>query len=308
MQEVLMLFQENIKLIKTLIYDILILLGGVIMDLTYVGDNNKSNSFTILISMHLIDRYIFFDSLANNILANNNCNICYSSSPLDTAKINMENIDLVIIGVTEKYIVWNNSGFVSETLKAIETKIPILPIMLEPGIVNLFNTRCGKFHYIENFDNKLSDNTLLQINNHIQSLSNSNLVSDDNGKPKIFISYRKKDIQSLNRLVKLIDAHPDRDKISMWYDTNLHPGDNYSLTIINQLKTCDLFLMLVTPNILEPNNYVMRIEYPLALKERKQILPIAMEKTDLKQLYSLYPNLPKCITDTQIGGIFSKLK
>lgn len=277
------------------------------MNLTYV-DNNKSNSFTILISMHPVDRYTYFDSLANNILTNNNCNICYSDSPLDTAEIDMENIDLVVIGVTEKYMIWKNSGFVSETLNAIEKKIPLLPIILEFGIANLFNTRCGKFHYIENFKNELSDDTLLQINNHINALFNHKTVSESEGKPKIFISYRKKDIKSLNRLVGLIDAHPERDKISVWYDTNLHPGDNYSSTIINNLKSCDLFLMLVTPNILEPNNYVMRVEYPLALKERKQIIPIVLEKTDLKQLYFLYPDLPKCITDTQTGGIFSKLQ
>lgn len=278
------------------------------MDLTYVSNNNKNNSFTILISMHPVDRYTYFDSLVSNILANNYCNICYTDSPMDASKINMEDIDLVIIGVTEKYIIWNNSGFVSETLNAIEMKVPLLPIMLECGIANLFNTRCGKYHYIENFKNELSDDTLLQINNHIKSLSNRNLVSGDIRKQKIFISYRKKDIQSLNRLVKLIDAHPERDKISMWYDTNLHPGDNYSLTIIDQLKTCDLFLMLITPNILEPNNYVMRVEYPLAAKEKKRILPIVMQKTDLNKLYELFPNLPKCITDTQIGGIFPKLK
>ena len=66
--------------------------------------------------------------------------------------------------------------------------------------------------------------------------------------------------------------------------------------------------MLVTPTILEPNNYVWRVEYPMAVERKKRILPIVMQKTDLNKLYEMFPNLPKCITSNQIGGIISKLK
>ena len=100
------------------------------MGFSYLSGNDKNNSFTILVSMHPIDRCVYLDSLVSNILKNNNCNICYSDSPTDTAQYDMEDIDLVILGVTEKYIIWNNSGFVSEALKAIEAKVPLLPIML----------------------------------------------------------------------------------------------------------------------------------------------------------------------------------
>ena len=105
-----------------------------------------------------------------------------------------------------------------------------------------------------------------------------------------------------------MDAHPQRDRIAVWYDTNLHPGENYSTTIATQVQSSDLFLMLVTPNVLEPNNYIARVEYPMAKNAKKSILPIVMQPTDLQALYALFPDLPKCITDKQIGGVFAKLK
>jgi len=33
-----------------------------------------------------------------------------------------------------------------------------------------------------------------------------------------------------------------------------------------------------------------------------------MPKTDLNKFYEMFPNLPKCITSNQIGGIISKSK
>ena len=257
--------------------------------------------------MHPIDRYLYFNPLVESVLNSHNCTVCYLDSPLDSKTYNLDEIDILIIGITEKYITWNNSGFISEALPAINKGIPVLPVMLESGIVNLFNTRCGKLHYIENIGESFSKESLLKINNHIAAVF-SDKSSDEDEKPKIFISYRKCDSELLIRLADNIKSHSKGNKVSLWYDQSLNPGDNYSTTIIEQIEKCDLFLMLITPNILEPNNYVMRIEYPLAVKRKKQIIPIVMQKTDLKRLSELYPDIPKYITRTQIGGIFSKIK
>lgn len=277
-------------------------------DYTNIKSSENSSGLRILISMHPIDRCNFLEQLIQGIIKHNNCTVYYSTFPADNCIIDLVNIDLVIVGVTEKYITWSNSGFVSETMAALINHTPILPIMLESGIANLFNTRVGKFHYIENISDELSEETLFQISEHISKLLNDSSPVPDMDKPKIFISYRKRDIKDLQRLVNLLESHSDRNKVSLWYDTNLTPGDNFKNTITEQLKMSDLFLLLVTPNILEPNNYCLRVEYPLALKEKKRILPIVMQKTDLNKLYELFPNLPKCITDTQIGGILSKIK
>ncbi len=261
---------------------------------------------TVLISMHPVDRCTYLESLCRRILGDTGCTLCYSVVPVDGEESLPEGVDLVLAGVTEKYLTWNNSGFQSETLPAVRRGIPLLPVMLEPGIVNLFNTRCGKFHYVDGVGESLPEESLRQINTHIATL----LCREDpveEGKPGIFISYRKRDVAQLRRLVERLDAHPARDTVSLWYDTSLQPGDDYRRTIEEQLRGCSLFLLVVTPRLLEPDNYVMRVEYPLAVKEKKPILPVIMEKTDQKKLAACFPALPKCLTDAQIDGIFAKI-
>lgn len=262
----------------------------------------------ILVSMHPADRYRYFDELVQSILSVYDCVIYYSDNPSDNISVNMDDIKLVVLAVTEKYITWNNSGFQSEALHAIRKEIPVLPIMLENGIVNLFNTRCGKFHYIDNSSGELTVESLEKINIHLGTIINGEMTqSVDDSKAKIFISYRKKDIHELNRLVSLIRSHPQSNQVQLWYDTSLNPGDDFNHAIIERIQNCDLFLMLVTPTILEQGNYVVRKEYPLARERNKTILPIMMQKTDRKVLNEIFPSLPKCISDNQIGAIYAKV-
>lgn len=267
----------------------------------------ENRTYTIYLSMHPADRYLYWEDLVNHLSADGYA-IRYAPAPADGDAANLDNVDLVLLGVTEKYITWNNSGFVSEALAAMQQNIPILPIMLEAGIVNLFNTRCKKLHYIENVSGPLTPKTLASVTEHVRRMLSDASPTDDAGKPKVFISYRKKDADALQRLVALLDAHPQREHITVWYDTNLNPGENYSTTIAQQVRSSDLFLMLVTPHILEPDNYIARVEYPMAKSAKKCILPIVMQPTDLQALYALFPDLPKCITEKQIGGVFAKLK
>lgn len=280
------------------------------MEFNYIN-REKSTSLKkqkILISIHPADRYLYLEPLIQGILSYHDCTICYSSTPLDDAITKLDEISILIMVITEKYITWNNSGFISEGLPAIKSEIPVLPIMLEDGLVNLFNTRCGKLHYIENFKKEFSDEVISNVNKHISVMFDGYHTSDNNNLSKIFISYRKCDKDQLKHLIALIKADPKSDEVSLWYDQSLNPGDNYSNTIIEQIKSCDLFLMLVTPNILEPNNYVMRIEYPLAVKHKKRIVPIVMQKTNLCDLANLFPDIPKCIAHSQADAIFSKIK
>lgn len=268
----------------------------------------ENRTYTIYLSMHPADRYRYWDDLVNHLSADG-YTVRYALSPADGDPAALDNVDLILLGVTEKYITWNNSGFVSEALEAMQKHIPILPVMLEAGIVNLFNTRCKKLHYIENMSGSLTQETLASITEHVGRMLDDEIsAADDACKPKVFISYRKKDAAALQRLAGLLDAHPQREHITVWYDTNLNPGENYSTTIAQQVASSDLFLMLVTPHILEPDNYIARVEYPMAKRAKKSILPIVMQPTDLAALYALFPDLPKCITEKQIGGVFAKLK
>ena len=63
------------------------------------------------------------------------------------------------------------------------------------------------------------------------------------------------------------------------------PGENYNENIEHEVDKSDLFVLSVTNNLLEPNNYVMRIEYPMAVSKRKNILSIAFETIKDENFY-----------------------
>ncbi len=253
----------------------------------------------VLVSMHPADRYLYFDKLVQDILSAYDCAVFFDANPNDDMPADLAEVKLIVIAVTEKYLTWKHSGFISEFQVADQSGIPVLPIMLEQGINNLFNTRCGKRQFVDD---------TAKLCHHLQSvLSTEEPETAKEAAKSVFISYRKQDIEAVKRLVAIIRSERLYDHIRLWYDTNLAPGENYSRAIMDALHSCDLYVLVVTPALLEQDNYVMREEYPVAKKERKTILPIEMQKTDRAQLAKAYQNLPKCITEKQTDALFAKL-
>ena len=69
-------------------------------------------------------------------------------------------------------------------------------------------------------------------------------------------------------------------------------------------------VMCITKNILEPDNYVLKDEYPKAIALGKKIIPIAMEEIDVVLLEKLCPRIGTVISvsDTsKICSAFSKV-
>ena len=85
------------------------------------------------------------------------------------------------------------------------------------------------------------------------------------------------------------------------------PGENFSKSILRELDGCDLFLLLVTPNLLEPSNYVRKVEYKRAKDAGKRIIAIEAEKTDKAALRDAFAGLTSPVGMKQSGAIFSVL-
>lgn len=268
-----------------------------------VPDSEKKR---VLISMHPCDRFLYFSPLAQSILNAGDCAVCFSSCPADSAPVDFSGVCAVVAAVSEKYLTWKDSGFVSEALAAIRGGVPVLPLLLEEGIENLFNTRCGQLHFLKAPEGQLTGPLLDLLNTHITALLAD--VPKKLPEGRIFISYRKQDIGALVRFVHALQTYQKGQRVSIWYDKSLNPGENFRQEISLRLKECDLFLLLVTPHLLEEGNYVMRVEYPMAVREKKRILPVLAQKTDLSALRLLFPGIPKCVTVNQPGAVLAALE
>ncbi len=248
------------------------------------------------------ERYLYFDRVCEYIMALDGVELSYSASPIDGEPQFPSDARVLVILASERYFTSKNSGYVSEYLNAKEHSALVIPMLFDGHIVNLLNTRCGKTQYIavnNNLDNalKLLGDKLMSLTEQIGALSS----------PGVFISYRKKDRAALLQLLDVISGIEGAKELVVWYDGDITPGDNYEREISSALEGCELFVLLVTPALLEDNNFVMRCEYPYAKQLGKKIIAVEAEKTCRKLLEEKYPDIPKPVNIKQIGAIRSAL-
>ena len=258
----------------------------------------------IFISAHPADRYAYLDEVVAAVNSTLTCEAVYNPVPGDKGPELPEGVDTLVILASIKYFTWANSGYDSEYAAAIRDGIRVIPIMIEPGpnIIDLINTRCGKAQYIDATEDLGFAMAALRAH-----LTASERVVDES-LPSVFISYRRADKEHLYKLVKIIESAPAYGRINLWYDEIIAPGENYSKASTRQLENCALFILLVTPNLLEKSNYVWRVEYKTAKTMRKRILAIEAEKTDKKQLADLYWGLGRIADIKHPGAVHAGIE
>lgn len=181
---------------------------------------------------------------------------------------------------------------------AQKNNVPILPIFIENGIEEIFNNTFGNLQCINKAIDLINPTAVPYIEKLENFLSRAfSLSLDINMLRKafdcsIFLSYRKKDRAHAQRLLDIIHSNDELKYVSVWYDEFLIPGEDFNEGIKDELQSSVLFMLVVTPNILENINYIKNIEYPLARSLNKTICPVELVKTDYKRLESFYPQIP----------------
>ena len=257
----------------------------------------------IFISAHPVDRYEWLDTVVSAIESTGACTAIYNHTPSDKGDALPKGVDTVIILASVKYFTWSNSGYTSEFFAAVRDGIRVLPILIEgnKNTIDLVNMRLGKIQYIDATQSR--DFAMTTLCAHLMAEERE----IDRSLPSVFISYRKQDKRYLHEIIDRIREFEDFDKINLWYDEVIAPGENYSKSILRELDECDLFILVVTPSILEPSNYVRKVEYKRAEAAGKRIIAIEAEKTDKAALREAFASLSSPVGIKQSGAIFSVL-
>ncbi len=255
----------------------------------------------VYFTCHPEDFEKYFDEICEHILRSNNCAIYYaedmSASYQDEDWRNdLEQMNLFVIPVTFLLLRGGNRALDIDLHFAVENHIPVLPLMMENGLDDLFMQHFGKIQYLSPDQ---ADETAISFEEKLDSYLEGVLLGDEVRKrvqaafdAYIFLSYRKKDRKYANELMRLIHKNPLCRDIAIWYDEFLVPGEDFNESIAQALEKCSLFTLMVTPNLLEDQNYVMRIEYPEAKKAGKEILPVEMVPTDSVRMSEKYVGIP----------------
>ena len=256
------------------------------------GEDPKGKNY-IFFAAHPEDKPRYFNALWNEITAvERNCAFWFDAQadqPWDASlseDLTQTGIQLFVFPVTYKLLTSRCNAIAALLPYAIEKKVPVLPILLEPGLEGLYGRIFGDLQYM---DKVTEDPTAIPYAEKLKRFLQDTLVSKELAEKirqafdaYIFLSYRKKDRALAAKLMKLIHQIPQMRDVAIWYDEFLVPGEDFNRNITEAMSKSDLFTMAVTPNLVNEDNYVLSTEYPNALTAGKPIVAAQVADTDAR--------------------------
>ncbi|MBO5416437.1 MAG: toll/interleukin-1 receptor domain-containing protein [Clostridia bacterium] len=280
------------------------------------GGCSAQGKARVYLCAHPDDLAEYLDDICDSILKLSDCAIYYrditAAEPAHDELFDaLSLMKLFVVPVTSKFLFESNSARELEFKFATENHIPVLPLLYEQGLEYDFNEICGDLHILN--ENAVSDN----FSSYEQQLKKfiDRVVLDDTTAERVrsafesyvFLSYRKKDRRAAQRLMRLIHQNELCRDVAIWYDEFLSPGENFNEGIKEALFKSRLFVLAVTPNLLEKNNYVMQIEFPMAKDAGKPVLAVELEPTDARALRESYDGLDELIGAAETHRLFAAL-
>ena len=225
----------------------------------------------------------------------------------DNWETDVSNILIFVVAVTRRFLTDKSLARDRDMLYAVNRHCSILPILMEDDLSDLFNRRFQNMQCVRRNSGEDTERSYLQKLKEFFALNTLDKKELKNVssvfRRHIFLSYRKRDRRYALQLMRMIHNIRGYEDVAIWYDEFLIPGRNYDKLIEKKIEECDLFILLVTPNILEKKNYVMSVEYPAAVRFGKTIVPVEMEVVNPRKLQKHYKGIPKAISPQSSGSL-----
>ena len=280
------------------------------------GQQSPQGKQRVYFTCHPDDFEKYFEEIIKEILERQDCAVFFlepNTQPKDVEdyELRLREMQLFVVPVTTKLLTKANRAMDVEVPFAFENHIPVLPLMQESELDDVFNAKFGDLQYLDKYN---TDPTAIPYEEKLTKYLESVIVGDELAKKVraafdayIFLSYRKKDRKYAQELMKLIHSNPLCRDIAIWYDEFLTPGENFNEAIRAALEKSELFALAVTPNLINEINYILTTEYPMACEMGKKILPAEMEATDRDKLGELYADLPELIANGDTAALAARL-
>lgn len=272
------------------------------------GRTSPQGKPRVCFTAHPDDYSKYFESIRKEILDRQNCAVFYIDSKthpseVDDYEICLGEMQLFVVPITKKLLSSGNRAMDFDIPFAFEHHIPVLPLMQESDLNQLYKSKFGDLQFL---DKSIYDPTAIPYEVKLDRFLESIIVGDeiarqvrDSFDGYIFLSYRKKDRRYAKELMRLIHDLPFCRDVAIWYDEFLTPGEDFKVAINDRLQKSNLFALVVTSNIIEmPGgnpNYVMQEEYPAAYNAGKYILPVELVHTNRRSLKKHFQGCPKPI-------------
>lgn len=268
-----------------------------------------------------------FEPICDDLFRTHDCAVYYAPNmsaelPPDVRYSGLERMNLFIIPVTRRLLTEPNRAMDEDFPFARINHIPVLPIVVDPDVLTPemleVYSRDDRFGELQFVDRHQADATAVDYRDKLRNHLDTTLTSDNTARKirdafdaYLFLSYRKKDRAHANELMRLVHEQPELRDVALWYDEFLVPGESFRESIDDALQASRLFMLLVTPNILEePDgkpNFVMAEEYPTAHATHMDVLPVEMVATNRAQLNAKFKGLPRCVRSSDSDSLHQSL-
>ena len=103
---------------------------------------------------------------------------------------------------------------------------------------------------------------------------------------KVFMTYSHKDTEAKNKLITRLSVLIRENRVKIWHDNEILPGDIWREAISTNLTDSDILLYLVSADSLASQNCNKELSEALELAEQKKVtirtIPIILERCDWK--------------------------
>lgn len=252
----------------------------------------------------------YFEELSNDILKVEDAGFAIFYYEPSSGATDEERTDsllhcaLYVCPVTKKFLNDKNAAFELEIKTAIKNNIRILPIVLEEGLEVQFDKIFGSVHCLvkqEGYEARLEN--FIRETVYTKKMVKKIRSAFDG---YIFLSYRKKDREALQRFIKKLHNTEALQGLGIWYDDYLVPGENFDDSILKVMEESLFVVVNVTPNLLTEENYVKTIENPYAVENNIPVYFIETEPTDHEELKKQFPNADTVYGIQNVGQILSQ--
>lgn len=253
-----------------------------------------------------------YADIVNDVLSLVNCAIYYFAQD---ERLDVHNFSASIWVVSQNLFEEPNV-YTDIYNKLREKRIPIIPIALEQSLKTLFSEKFGPLQCVTRKLECNPDKYYNELGSRLKDIISSEKIAQDikfSFKYRVFLSYRKVDAEKAKQAIAILRKSKKLKDAAIWYDDYLIPGSNYEAEIKEEIENCDLFILIATKSTLEKNeksedNYIVRVEYPLATKYDKPIIAIVFDSVNKEELLEHFDRIEEFIPHDKKYEFDNKIK
>jgi hypothetical protein len=198
---------------------------------------------------------------------------------------------LILLVTADMLALWKDGSPPPEYMPARENGVPILPVVSDVRLFPVLTELAGAIHGVAMTDAEYRTKLHRQLESLLATEALIREVAEKAFTANLFLSYRKKDLAAARRFMQAFHDIEEFQTIAIWYDNFLTAGRIFDEEIRGSIRRSDAFVLLVTPHLQEPGNYVLTQEYPYATSLDKTIIAVEGEPTDRADFLNKYPTV-----------------